>query len=309
MAVELIGESAAIIVSFLWTTCSILFAYAGRRIGALSVNAVRIIMAVGLLGSAHIIFFGTIVPEANSDQWLYMSLSGVVGLALGDFGYFGTLVVLGPRRGTLLMSTNPVFAVVAGYFMMNEVLDPWTFLGIVIVLLGVTWVILERDENSNETPLTTRQKALGVTYGIIGSIGQGVGLVLAKMGMKEMADVPSVPLHPLSATLIRMIAGTIAVWVFIIAIGRFSDITRAIRDTSAIKATFGGAFFGPFLGVWMSMVAVTYAAYTGVAATLMSLMPVIVIPVIWFLYKQRTSWRGIIGAVIAIAGVAILFLV
>ena len=116
-------------------------------------------------------------------------------------------------------------------------------------------------------------------------------------------------LHPLSATLIRMIAGTIAVWVFIMLIGRFRELRSSFRDTKALKATFGGAFFGPFLGVWMSMVAITYAAYIGVAATLMSLMPVIVIPVIWVLYRQRTSWRGIIGASVAIAGVAILFLV
>lgn len=308
MAQELIGESAAIIVSFLWTTCSLLFAYAGKRIGALSVNAVRIIMAVGLLGAAHIILFGTIIPAANSDQWLYMSLSGIVGLAIGDFGYFGTLVVLGPRRGTLLMSLNPIFSVIAGYFVLIEVLDIWTFVGIVITLTGVTWVILEREEESEEAPLSKRDKMLGVSFGLIGAVGQGVGLVIAKYGMINAAADPDVPLHPLSATLIRMIAGTIAVWLFIIMIGKFSELKASFSDTKAIKATFGGAFFGPFLGVWMSMVAVAYAKYAGVAATLMSLMPIIVIPVIWVLYKQRTSWRGILGAAVAIVGVAILFL-
>jgi drug/metabolite transporter (DMT)-like permease len=56
------------------------------------------------------------------------------------------------------------------------------------------------------------------------------------------------------------------------------------------------------------MVAVTYAE-TGVAQTLMSLMPVLIIPAVWILYRQRTSWRGILGAVIAVFGVSILFLV
>jgi drug/metabolite transporter (DMT)-like permease len=174
-------------------------------------------------------------------------------------------------------------------------------------MTGVIWVILEREENSEEEPLTSKQKTLGVTYGIIGSIGQGVGLVLAGIGMEDMANNPASPLHPLSATFIRMIAGSIVVWLFIIVIGRFSDILKAVKDKNAIKATFGGAFFGPFLGVWLSMVAITYA-YIGIASTLMSLMPIIVIPVIWVLYKQRTTWRGIIGACVAIVGVAILFL-
>lgn len=308
MAPELLGESAAIIVSFLWTTCSILFAYAGKRIGALSVNAVRIVMAVGLLGAAHIIVFGTILPEANNEQWFYMSLSGVIGLAIGDFGYFGTLVILGPRRGTLIMSLNPIFSVIAGYLMLSEMLDQWTFLGIYITLAGVTWVILERDEHSNEEPITSKSKIMGVSLGFIGAAGQGIGLVFAKYGMINAADNPELPLHPLSATLIRMIAGAIAVWVFIIVIGKSSELMSSFKDKKAIQATFGGAFFGPFLGVWLSMVAVMYAAYTGVAATLMSLMPIIVIPFIWVLYKQRTSWRGIIGAAIAISGVAILFI-
>jgi drug/metabolite transporter (DMT)-like permease len=307
MATELIGETSAIVVSFLWTTCSILFAYAGKRIGALSVNAIRIIMAVGMLGAAHILIFGTIIPDANRSQWIYMSLSGIVGLAIGDFGYFGTLVILGPRRGTLIMSLNPIFAVIAGYFVLTEVLDIWIFLGIAITLAGVTWVILERENKNHDEALTQKEKVWGVSLGLIGAIGQGVGIVLAKYGMVNVANNPEVSLHPLSATLIRMIAGTIVVWLFIIAIGKFPKLINDLKDTKAVKATFGGAFFGPFLGVWLSMVAVTYAI-AGVAVTLMSLMPVIVIPVIWVIYKQKTSWRGFIGAVVAIVGVAILLI-
>ena len=110
MTAHLIGETAAVCTAALWTTCSILFASAGKRIGALSVNAYRIVMAVALLGGAHLIIFGTILPPANSAQWFYLGLSGVIGLALGDFGYFGALVFIGPRRGVLLMSMSPIFA-------------------------------------------------------------------------------------------------------------------------------------------------------------------------------------------------------
>jgi drug/metabolite transporter (DMT)-like permease len=56
------------------------------------------------------------------------------------------------------------------------------------------------------------------------------------------------------------------------------------------------------------MVAITYAQ-AGVAATLMALMPVMVIPVVRIIYGEKTSTRGIVGACTAVAGVAILFLV
>ncbi len=88
---------------------------------------------------------------------------------------------------------------------------------------------------------------------------------------------------------------------------RHSGILKTLSDTKAMGAMFGGAVFGPFLGVWLSMVAVTYT-YAGVASTLMSLMPVMVIPIVWIVYKQRTSWRGFIGSAVAIVGIAILFL-
>ena len=307
MVPPLVGETSAVLTSVMWTTCSILFAYAGRRIGALSVNAIRIIIALGFLGAAHILVLGTIIPQANNAQWSYMALSGIVGLALGDFGYFGTLVVLGPRRGTLMMSIAPIFSVITGYFILVEFLDLWTVIGIGVVLCGVTWVIMESEEATNEPSLSKRKKIYGVLMGLGGSAGQGIGLVISKYGMTVAADDPGTPLNPLSATLIRILAAAIFIWVTILIMNKFTSVVGSVKDKKAMKATFSGAFFGPFIGVWLSMIAVTYA-FAGVAATLMSLMPVMVIPVIWVLYKQRTSWRGFFGAAIAIIGVGILFL-
>jgi len=125
--------------------------------------------------------------------------------------------------------------------------------------------------------------------------------------MITVADDPAAHLNPLSATLIRMLAATISIWLFVIIAGRLSKVIWSSKDGKAITGTIGGAATGPFLGVWLSMVAVTYTV-AGVAATLMSLMPVMIIPVVWILYKQKTSWRGILGAGIAVSGVAILFL-
>ena len=308
MTSHLIGETAAVCTSALWTTCSILFASAGRRIGALGVNAYRIVMAVGLLGAAHIILFGTIVPPASSAQWFYLGLSGIAGLALGDFGYFGALVFLGPRRGVLLMSMSPIFAAVTAYFVLGEVLAPWDIVGIAVTLGGVTWVVVEKEEHSDEGPVLPRQKIYGVLSGLGGAIGQGLGLVISKYGMLVAGGDGSQPLNPLSTTFLRMIVATAFVWLAVTVSGRLPSVLRARKHTPAISRTFAGAVTGPFAGVWLSMVAVTHAV-AGVAATLMSLMPVMVIPVLWLIYRQRTSKRGIIGAAIAVAGVAILFLI
>jgi drug/metabolite transporter (DMT)-like permease len=307
MEPHLIGETAAIATAVLWTACSIFFAAAGKRIGALSVNAYRIAMAVGLLALAHLVRFGTVVPPADQTQWFYMGLSGLAGLALGDFGYFGALVFIGPRRGVLLMSMAPIFAAVSGYYILGEVLMRWDVVGIAVTLLGVALVVLEKENHSSEASIPARHKLYGLLAGLGGAIGQGLGLVISKYGML-MAGGGGSTLNPLSATLVRMIVAAGFVWFFVVVSGRLPAVLAARRDSHAIKRTFAGAASGPFVGVWLSMVAVTYAV-AGVAATLMALMPVIVIPVVWILYRERTNWRGIVGAAVAFTGVAILFLV
>jgi drug/metabolite transporter (DMT)-like permease len=272
----------------------------------LSVNAYRIITATLLLGVTHLILFRTLVPPADGSQWFYMGLSGVAGLALGDFGYFGALVFMGPRRGVLLMSMAPIFSVLSGYLILGEVPNPWILIGIIITLSGVTWVILEKEIHTHEPPIPRRQKVYGILCGLGGAVGQGLGLVVSKYGMLVAGSEEAGPLNTLSATLIRMIVASAVVWLIVIISGRLPRVLEARRDGAAIKRTLAGTVTGPFIGVWLSMFAVTHAI-AGVAATLMALMPVMVIPVLWLLYRQKTSIRGMAGAGVAVVGVAILF--
>jgi drug/metabolite transporter (DMT)-like permease len=306
MGSHLIGETAAVVTAALWTSCSILFASAGKRIGPLSVNAYRIAMATGLLGVTHLVLFRTIVPPADGSQWFFLGISGVAGLALGDFGYFGALVFLGPRRGVLLMSMAPIFSVISGYFILGEVLSLWNLVGIIVTLSGVTWVILEKDIHTHEPSIPARQKTYGILSGLGGAVGQGLGLVISKYGMLAAGGEAAGRLNTLSSTLIRMIVAAAFVWLLVGVSGKLPQVFKARHDGKAMVRTFAGAVTGPFIGVWLSMVAVTYAI-AGVAATLMSLMPVMVIPILWVLYRQKTSLRGIAGAAVAVVGVAILF--
>lgn len=319
MEQHLVGETAAIVVSLFWSLCSILFAYAGNRIGVWSLNAIRMLMALGLLGTAHIILLGTIIPAANQGQWFYMGLSGIIGLALGDVGYFGCLLYLGPRKGVLVMSTHPIVSALVGFAVLHEVLGPWAILGMALCLSGVALVVLEREEPEEEKPKKKRfkgadpkangkNKVYGVVLGTVGSIAQGVGLVISKYGMLDAASNEADPLDPLSATFMRIVVAVIFFWIAMLVVRKMPEVLKGFKDRKAIGSMFGGAIFGPFMGVWLSMVAVSYAL-AGIAATLMSLMPIMIIPIVWLLYRQGTNWRGILGAIIAIIGVAVIFLV
>jgi len=301
---NIVGETAALATSCLWTLTSLFFTTAGKKIGSFSVNAYRIIMAVGFLVLTHAILLGTILPAATGGQWFWMGLSGVVGLGIGDFGYFAALVAIGPRRSVLLMALSPIFASIGAYLMLGETIPTFAIVGIAVTLAGVVVVILEAEERSGEQPVTKKLRRYGIFFALTGAIGQGIGLVLSKKGI--YLD-PGVVLDPLSATLIRMLLGAAFVWALAVVVGKLPELRRATKSKEGMSNTVAGAFIGPFMGVTLSMVAVTYAR-AGVAQTLMSLMPVLIIPIVWILYKQRTSLRGILGAGIAVIGVAILFL-
>ena len=359
---HLLGQSAAIMASVLWTFCSLCFAAAARRLGALSLNAFRLTLAVGLLGGAHILLLGTLLPAASQSQWFYLALSGIVGLTVGDFAYFAALSYIGPRKGVLLLGQAPIFTLIAAYLLLAELPGLWSLVGITVTMAGVYIVLMEKrepigpdleatDEGTqvqvvddeiigstltgmgirsesgsaaevmtlmdpmnavacatplprptmevDERELTPRQKTLGLALGLIAAIGQGVGLVIADLGNKEV--------DPLSVAFIRIIAGCLSVWLIIILSGRLRGVLASSRDRQGMVYTSIGAFFGPFLGVWAIMVAIANT-YTGIAATLSSLAPVFIIPVLWFVFKQRTSWRGFLGAAISVIGVAIIFL-
>ena len=302
---SLLGETAAVLTSCLWTISSVIFTSAGRKIGALSLNAYRTLVAVGFLVVAHAILFRAILPMASNAQWFWMGASGVIGLGIGDSALFAAYVTIGPRRSLLVFALAPIFASIGAYLMLGEIVPTLAIVGIALTLVGIVIVLLEREQHSGEIRLSKKLESLGVFFALIGAVGQGVGLVLAKKGIDLY---PEMSLNPLSATLMRMILGALSLWMVLLVAGRLPELRSALNNSKGMTQTAAAAFLGPFLGVTLSMVAVTYAE-AGIAQTLMSLMPVLIIPVVWVLYKQKTSRRGVLGAVIAVIGVSILFIV
>ena len=261
-------------------------------------------MAILLLVCAHAVFLGTLLPVASGAQWFWMGLSGVVGLGIGDFGLFAAYITIGPRRSVLMQASSPIFAAVGAYLMFGETLSFLSLIGIVVTLTGIVVVLQEREDVLEEKLGANRRKRWGLFFGLISAMGQGFGVVLSKKGMYVGV---STAMDPMSAALMRMLWAGLFVWACVVLAGKLPEVQKAAGNREGIKYTAAGAVVGPFLGMTISMVAIANAQ-AGVAQTLMSLMPVFIIPVIWIIYKERTSWRGILGAVVAVVGVALLFL-
>lgn len=305
-----LGESAALVAALLWAFTSIFFAEAGKRIGSFQVNLIRLVMAVGIYTIVLLVWDGRLFPEdLNSSQLGWLAVSGIVGLLLGDGCGFKALVMIGPRLTSLLYASAPIWTTIIAWVFLGEQLAWIDLVGIGLTVSGITWVVLERHSR-NAATIDMRKGhpdsgslTKGVLLGIGAAIGQAIGLVLAKQGMFFAGGT----VQPMSASYIRMLVALVVIGGLALARGNPARLVPTWRDRKVMGLCGGGAIVGPFLGVWLSLVAVKYIS-TGVAATLNSMTPVMILPLVILFYKEKVTLRAALGALIAVAGITILFL-
>ena len=298
------GEIAGIATAFCWTATSMFFEAAGKRIGSLSVNLIRLLMAFFLLGTVNWLYRGLFLPlDASVHNWLWLALSGLVGFTIGDLLLFQAFVVVGARVSMLIMALSPPMAAISGWIILGETLEYSAILGMVITLTGIMMVVLNRPvktKNGKKTKLKDWfNNPLGLLLAFGGATGQAIGLVLSKKGM-EGYDV-------VASTHIRVMAGFIGFVIVFFFMKRWHKVFIALKNKQAMKGVTIGAFFGPFLGVSFSLLAVQHTL-TGIASTLMALVPVLIIPPAVIFFKEKINVMEIIGAVIAFVGVGLFFL-
>jgi len=296
-----LGESAAFATAICWTLTGISFEQAGKRVGSFAVNLLRLIIALLMMTVFNYITRGTLIPmDATPTTWLWLSISGLIGFVLGDLFLFQSYLLIGVRVAMVIMASSPIFAALLGFVIFGEKLTLLSFLGMLITLLGIGLVVFLRSKGreDQETKKLTSLPLRGLLYAFIGAFGQASGLILSKLGMG--ADY-----SPLAATQIRLMAG-LAGFLVLYAIGnRWSEAKVALKNPSAMGFITMGAFFGPFMGVSFSLIAVQLSK-AAIASTIMALVPIMVIPFSIFLYKERVSFREIFGAVLTVTGVAVM---
>ena len=292
-----LGETAALLTSLCWALNSVCFTVAGRRVGSAAVNLLRLLMAWGVLLLVHLAIYGQVFPfQAGGARLGWLGMSGLIGFALGDAVLFEAFVLIGARLAMLLMTLSPIFSALLAWAFLGQSMGLPKVLAMAVTLGGIAWVVWG-DGDHQAHPQLWR----GVLLGIGGALGQSVGLVFSKFGLA--GNFP-----PISANLIRVTAGVIGLVAWFALTGRLHRTLASARDARATAFIGLGAVTGPVLGVVLSLVAITLAPM-GVAATLMSLSPVILLPVSHFVFKEKVGGHAILGTLLALAGAAALFFV
>ncbi len=292
-----IGEIAALTAAFFWGCTTFLFELAGKRVGAFPINVWRVLFACFLLSLTLFFQQHLFYPvEASAHASFWLGLSGIVGLAIGDGALFFALVTIGPRLATLLLSLAPPLTTIIAWVIMGEHLGWKALMGILLTVTAIIWVVAERTE----ADMIHGSKTTGVIYGLIAALGQGLGVIFAKVGLTDGLDT-------LSATMLRMFPASIALLLLGFLIRQGRPIINVVKDKKMLGLISIGAIFGPFLGVWLSIVAVKYTA-AGIASTLLATVPVLIIPLDIIINKRLPSWRAVAGTLLAVVGIALIFL-
>jgi len=307
-----LGEIISLVVAVSWTVTAIFADKASHRLGSMTTNVIRLVLASLFLAILLWITLGHPYPVfADGKAWLWLGLSALVGYVFGDWCLFNSYLSIGARFGQLFMTLAPPMAAIAGWIMLGETLTWKSMLAMAVTLCGIAISILSRGEG-HKVKLSLPLK--GVLLGLGAGTGQGVGLVLSKIGMQHYeAAVPAgapelmETMLPFASTMIRALIGSLG---FLALMALQKDLPRlkaAFHDRKGISYALILTLFGPVFGVSLSLMAVQYTD-AGIASTLMALTPVLIILPYAIMYKQRIRLKEIIGVTVSMAGVAMFFL-
>ena len=196
-----------------------IFAAAARLVGSQVTNRIRLIFALTYLIILNLILFREPLPfSADSSRWIWLGLSGIIGLSLGDSLYFQALISIGPRLGSLLLSLAPIFGSIIAWTFFLETLTLLQITGIAIALAGIGWVVISHEGPPNNPHGHTKR---GELFGVLVGLGQATELVLSKQGMFG-------EFSPFQANAIRMYTVLLFTWT-----------SAFIQDKAGITAALG----------------------------------------------------------------------
>jgi len=301
-----LGLLAAIGTLLAWSGGTLAFLQASRVIPPALLNRTRLMLAMTATAVIAMVAGGfgpvALLMAPSAPQWLWLGLSGLVGLTVGDLLGFTGLRILGARRQSVIGTVAPGAAALGGWLLLNETLSLIGIFGMAVSIGGVMWAMNsahERDEVHREGfgSFTT-----GVVMAVGGAMCQGFGLVLAKIGMTSAgADLSAV-----NATFMRMSVGFALTYVLdVVRRDKIRPMREALTAGIGTRSMFLATLLGPVTGVSLSLYAAREIG-VAVAQTIFSLIPFVIMGLAAIRQHEPLRPQAILGAIIAVVGVVVL---
>lgn len=293
-----IGELISVGTAFCWTFTVISFESAGKKVGSLPVNVIRLFFGLALLTTTLFFTTGFVIPVNESGYvWYMLVISGFIGLVIGDLFLFQAFVDIGGRISLLIYSTVPVITAIFGFFLFDESPTWYTAIGMILILGAVSVAILaKRDEDNKIHPHVLK----GIIFATIGAVAQAVGLVFSKYTI-------DLDVNAFAATQIRVLAAIFGFTIYVFIKKEWGNVFKAFKNKKAIGWIGLGSIFGPFLGVSSSLWALKYTQLS-ISTTISQLNVILIIPFSYYIFKDKVTSTEVWAAIFAFIGAAVLFM-
>ena len=288
-----IGEIAALSGALLWAISSVFYSHLGLKISPLQLNLYKGIIAIALI-TITLIIQGTAFINISSSTIALLSLSGVIGIGLGDTAFFSALNSLGARRTLLLETSSPAIGALLALIFIEEQLTYSAWSGILLTILGIAWVISERNP-VNKISLSRQ----GIIWGILAAIAQATGAVISRFALIQSE------INPLESSLIRLVGGTVIVLALLFLPRAQQTKARWQLSWRSLGIIAIAAFGSTYLGIWLQQTSLKFAP-TGIAQTFLATSPLFILPIVAW-QGEKISLRAIVGVVISLTGIALMF--
>ena len=296
---ERIGELAAFAAAISWTTGALFFERGIKRIGVLSVNFFKVVIGFVLLTITAAIMRGMPLPlDVLPRTLIFLSLSGLIGFVIMDMFLFTAYGTVGPRVAMLFLALSPPITTVIAYLFLGETIGSRGWIGMFLVISGIVTTVFARHGKFSFSGIKKEDRR-GYIFALLACLSQPVTMVLIKAGVGDF--------DPVSATQIRVFVAIIGFGLVSLIHSRGENIKKAVKNTEGLKYTAIGAIFGPYLGVTLTIFAVQRIS-TGIVSTLIGLTPVLIIAPEILILKKKIKPMEIIGALLAVSGTAVFFL-
>ena len=335
----IIGQLAALAAALFWALATLLYNRSSLHLSAAQLNLVKGLVACPLLIICVYLFGLGFEIQINSPALWLLLASGVIGITIGDTCYFSALRRLGPWHTILLEYLAPPFAAILAWFFLRERLSLIEIIAALTVIAGVTYVLSEKrmgatrvsqkriaakpvsqkwqvqtrkvhEQMVQKQPdgpeqATARAKPVlsrsGLAFAVTAAWCQAVGLVMAFHALQAFE------INALQAALVRLAGGTFALTIGLLIVApKLLFSTKRALANSRLLPLFTAIFFGTFLAIGLQQLAIAYVT-PGIAQTLLATAPLFML-LIGIVQGKPVSARAMIGTLVALLGIALLFI-
>lgn len=263
------------------------------RVGPLQLS--RWQMSLAFLMTAAIVLVTGSWRTLDLPMVLWLTASSASGIMIGTLTYIATIQYTGPRISALLFTTASPFALVLGFGFRGETVNLTQAAGVGLIVAGIAFAVIgpKQDEGAR----TPKPLWIGISLGLLTSFVQALGSLLARPAMLAGAD-------PVAAMLVRSGTGALF-FVALLALPALRPAALPLRPE--IHRIGLSALAGMVVGMSFLMAALARGD-VGIVTTLSSTTPILILPMVWAVYRRVPGLLAWVGAAMAVAGTALISL-